>query len=358
PRLEKFREDKAWYECVTYQELIDLRERNAGKLASRFMEHELNDDFDLNDDGQRTITLTKKLQAKSRQQAKPTVDSRFRGIDQQSVKQTGHYFSSLEFCIMEGNTKYTKAELEKLVYENGGTCVQNALAKTFCVVTDNPNSIRLRTLIKNKQNDIVHIAWLIRCVEQKHLLPYYLSDLISCTEKTRQALDLLYDEYGDAYYTSTNENELREIFNKMTSTTTTPTPTPTSTSSSTTSKKLPTNKKRRLDEPTPLSQSTINIDTISNPLNDNDKLRSFITEFENSYFPDESYDYGLFRLFYIYFDQYWTIGDESTLFIDSNHSLIILESQLHGARIAHKITSDVTHVICAKPNVDDTKLNE
>ncbi|CAF3281633.1 unnamed protein product, partial [Rotaria sp. Silwood2] len=51
PRLEKFREDKAWYECVTYQELIDLRERNAGKLASRFMEHELNDDFDLNDDG-------------------------------------------------------------------------------------------------------------------------------------------------------------------------------------------------------------------------------------------------------------------------------------------------------------------
>ncbi|CAF3297210.1 unnamed protein product, partial [Rotaria sp. Silwood2] len=27
-------------------------------------------------------------------------------------------------------------------------------------------------------------------------------------------------------------------------------------------------------------------------------------------------------------------------------------------RIAHKITSDVTHVICAKPNVDDTKLNE
>lgn len=135
PRLEKFREDKAWYECVTYQELIDLRERNAGKLASRFMEHDVNDDFDANDDGQRTITLTTKLKNKSRQIAKPTVDSRFRGIDQQSVKQTGHFLSNLEFCIMEGNTKYTKAELEKLVYENGGTCVQNALAKTHCVVT-------------------------------------------------------------------------------------------------------------------------------------------------------------------------------------------------------------------------------
>ncbi len=216
---------------------------------------------------------------------------------------------------------------------------------------DNPGSIRLRTLIKNKQVDIVHIAWLVRCMEQKTLLPFYLSDLISCTDKTRQALSLLYDEYGDAYFTSTNEDELREIFNKMTSTS--------SSQSTTPNKKLPMNKKRRLNEPPiPLLQSTINIDTLDNPLDDQDKLRSYISEFENVYFPDESYDYGLFRLFNIYFDQYWTIGDESTQFIDSNHSLIILESQLHGACIAHTITSDVTHVICAKPNVDDKKLND
>lgn len=196
----------------------------------------------------------------------------------------------------------------------------------------------------------MHIAWLIRCNEQKCLLPYNLSDLISCTDKTREALNLLYDEYGDAYYTTTNEHELREIFNRMTSSK--------SSTASAPNTKLPANKKRRLDEPVPLSQSTINIDTISNPLDTNDKLRSFINEFENSYFPDESYDYGLFRLFYIYFDQYWTIGDESTQFIDANHNLIILESQLHGARIAHKLTSDVTHVICAKPTPDDKKLND
>jgi len=141
----------------------------------------------------------------------------------------------------------------------------------------------------------------------------------------------------------------------MTSTTT-PSPPPSTTS--TPSKKLPTNKKRRLNDQIPFSQSTININTISNPLDDKEKLRTFISEFENVYFPDESYDYGLFRLFYIYFDQYWTIGDDSTQFIDSNHSLIILESQLHGARIAHSITSDVTHVICAKPHIDNKKLND
>jgi hypothetical protein len=205
-------------------------------------------------------------------------------------------------------------------------------------------------LIKNKQVDIVHIAWLVRCIEQKALLPYYLSDLISCTDKTREALSLLYDEYGDAYFTSTNEEELREIFNKMTSTT--------SIESTTSNKKLPLNKRRRLNEPIPISQSTINIDTLDNPFDNQDKLRSYISEFENVYFPDESYDYGLFRLFNIYFDQYETIGDESTQFIDTNHSLMILESQLHGARIAHRITSDVTHVICAKPANDNKKLSD
>ncbi len=145
----------------------------------------------------------------------------------------------------------------------------------------------------------------------------------------------------------------------MTSTPSSPPPPSSSSSSSITpSKKLPMNKKRRLNEPIPLSQSTINISSISNPLDNNEKLRTYISEFENVYYPDESYDYGLFRLCYIYFDQYWTIGDESTQFIDSNHSLIILESQLHGARIAHSIKPDVTHVICAKPNIDDQKFNE
>lgn len=349
PRLEKFREDKSWFECVTYQELIDLRERNAGKLASRFIEHDENDDLDFNETNEKTITMTKKLQTKSRQQAKPTVDSRFRGIDQQSVKQTGHFLANHEFCVMEGNNQYSKIDLEKLIYENGGTCVQNALAKTHCVITDNPNSIRLRILIKNKQIDIVHICWLIRCIEQKALLPFYLSDLISCTDQTRQELSQLYDEYGDAYFTLTNENELKEIFKRIQSSTD---------SNNTDDKQQPVNKKRRLNEPISFSQSTIKLDLENNPLATKDQLLSFICDFENTYFPDESSDFGLFRLFVIYFDQYWIIGDESTQFIEPEHKLLLLESQLHGACISQTITSDVTHVICAKPKATDEQLIE
>lgn len=221
---------------------------------------------------------------------------------------------------------------------------KNIATKSFS--SDNPNSIRLRTLIKNKQHDIVHIGWLLRCVEEKSFLPFYLSDIISCTDRTRQALSLLYDEYGDAYFTSTNESELREIFSKMTSST-----------SNHSQSTFPANKKRRLNDSIPFSQSTINIDTLSNPLDTHDKLRSYISEFENVYFPDESSDYGLFRLFNIYFDQYYTIGDESTRFIDSNEQLIVLESQLHGARIAQTISPDVTHVVCTKSKSDQDRIN-
>ena len=164
-------------------------------------------------------------------------------------------------------------------------------------------------------------------------------------------MSLLYDEFGDAYYTPTNEDELREIFNKMSSSTP-------SEATASPSKKLPTNRKRRLNEHVPLSQSTIDIQSIPNPLNDQEKLRSFISEFENVYFPDESGEFGLFRLFYIYFDQYWTPGDESTQFLTPEYSLLVLECQLHGARIAHSITPEVTHVICAKSGPDDKKALE
>jgi hypothetical protein len=37
---------------------------------------------------------------------------------------------------------------------------------------------------------------------------------------------------------------------------------------------------------------------------------------------------------------------------------MVLESQLHGARIAHTITSDVIPVICAKSNPDNKKLTK
>lgn len=163
--------------------------------------------------------------------------------------------------------------------------------------------------------------------------------MICSTEKTREALNLLYDEFGDAFFSLTSENELRQIFSKM--------------SSKNDEEKSSSKRKRKLDEFIPLSQSTIDIEKFANPLDDKEKLRNFISEFENNYFPDESSEFGLFRLFYIYFDQYEVLGDETTFFLPAELKLVVLESQLHGARIAHSLTADVTHVVSLKPDAND-----
>lgn len=55
PRLEKFRPDKSWFECMKLSELNELRDKNEGKLASG--KHlDLNDldedeDFNFDEDG-------------------------------------------------------------------------------------------------------------------------------------------------------------------------------------------------------------------------------------------------------------------------------------------------------------------
>lgn len=49
PRLEKFRPDKSWFECMTLKELNDLRDKNDGRLASG--KHLNLNDFNDDDDG-------------------------------------------------------------------------------------------------------------------------------------------------------------------------------------------------------------------------------------------------------------------------------------------------------------------
>ncbi|CAF1240093.1 unnamed protein product, partial [Didymodactylos carnosus] len=405
PRLEKFREDKSWYECVSYQDLIDLKEKNAGKLAMRqFMNkdpnNELDGDMDIEENLDKTKTLTKKTVTKSRQQQKATVDQRFRGIDPQAVKKTQDFLDMKEFCIFEGDSDHSKAKLETLVLESGGKVVQNPLPTTYCVVTNNPNALRLKTLIKHKERDIVYVKWLLRCIKEKQLLRYNLSDIISCNSQTQAELDKLYDKYGDSYYDTTNEEDLRSIFEKITgiqkppqpSTTTDPPPPPPIQQQKKQTKqckrlivpKHPPIRKRAKpieyddddDEeneqelsaksPSPVKKKRTNETTfiVTPPpppqpveTDEEKKLRLFIAEFENEYFPDDSL-FGLFRLCNIYFDEYLIINDSTTRTEDNVYELAKLEVKLHGGQVYNQLTPTITHVICSKAHTKQMRLDE
>ena len=98
PRLEKFRSDKHWYECMKLSELKELRNKNEGMLASG--KHlNLNENEEKGDEsGEPTTKRTKKTTTKTSHKA--AVGNIYRGIDASCVDKIDEMFSDKEFCVI------------------------------------------------------------------------------------------------------------------------------------------------------------------------------------------------------------------------------------------------------------------
>ncbi|WAR24448.1 DNLI4-like protein, partial [Mya arenaria] len=129
PRVEKFRDDKHWYECMTFEE------KSGGKLAGGYVEL-----------GGEEEPVKKKRKVVSRA-VRPTLGSQFRAADTSDVKQ-----------------------LETKIVECGGTVIQNPGAETYCVIVEKVN-FRVSSMIKSNRYDIVRAEWLIRCFDANTLKP-------------------------------------------------------------------------------------------------------------------------------------------------------------------------------------------
>lgn len=106
PRVEKIRDDKAWYDCMTIDEMEDLRQvcsclslenvhrvhslcvlalqKSSGKLTGG----QLLDD----DEGETPVKKRRKIVRKA---VRPTVMSQFKGVDSSKVTKVGHILSQL-----------------------------------------------------------------------------------------------------------------------------------------------------------------------------------------------------------------------------------------------------------------------
>ena len=134
------------------------------------------------------------------------------GADTSGVTRVSELLAGREVCVHVGAASAgrgrSKAELEKLVAEYGGSIAQNpgqlqhavtrcnrkrsgcgsqAVAhqrrvtsglnvvftgsQTYCVLADK-RSLKVNNIIKTDLYDVVKVDWLLRCVEQKQLLPW------------------------------------------------------------------------------------------------------------------------------------------------------------------------------------------
>ena len=305
PRLEKFRDDKPWHQCMKLSELNELKDKNDGKLTSG--KHYDLDDYDEDgnlidkeDDGEPAVKK-KKRNVNLNNVKKATVDNRFRGIDASTVNQIGDIFKNKEFCVINGTDKYDKNQLEKKIAELGGLLVQNPDQQTtFCLIASKTIH-KVKLYINKGFYDIVNADWLIRCIESKKYLKWKPTDMIHAKPETEKMFSQSYDQYGDSYDQDCTIESLKEIFSRM--------------DSKITNKNL---------------------------------LREQMAEFENEYYPDES-RFGLFRLECFYLDIYEDINDNCKNYKNDNGlNLIGIKARWHGGLVTDSIDENTTKCIVNK----------
>ncbi|KAJ8019961.1 DNA ligase 4 [Holothuria leucospilota] len=286
PRLEKVRDDKEWHQCMTTDEVENLREASEGKLAGRHVE--MNEE-----DGS-----PKKKRILSRANRPVAVASQFRGVDSSEVQKVSEVLADKEICVINGPPGKGKPELEKIVIEMGGQIVQNPGQETLCVIADKVN-LRLRNIIRSDVYDVVKASWLLECKESKKHLPWLPAHMIHTSPQTKAKFAEDYDKYGDSFTKDVTPEKLEEVFQKVAS---------------------------EIDQ---------------------DISSEVMAEIEMKYFPQES-PFGLFRLCKVYLDSCLVISDQSTHIKDCSLELVALELRFYGATTTEEMTDDVTHVIVDK----------
>eukprot|EP00111_Clytia_hemisphaerica_P007155 TCONS_00020786-protein len=206
PRMERVRDDKSWFECMTFDELEEMKKMADGRLSYK---QKVSGDAEDTEDGP---SSKKKRRTVLRVERPRSVAQHLKGADITDIQEVSNWLNETEFCVINGPTEFSKQKLEQFIVENGGTFVQNPTAETKCVIVEKTN-FRAKNIISRENVDVVKASWFIRCLEEKQMNTYQPSDIIFATETTKSTFNQNYDQYGDHYTQDIeNPNELKQIF--------------------------------------------------------------------------------------------------------------------------------------------------
>ncbi|XP_069127951.1 DNA ligase 4-like [Argopecten irradians] len=289
PRVECFRDDKAWHECMTLADILELKEKSGGKLAGGKVQ--------LND-GEEPVKKKRKVVSRV---VRPTLGAQFKGADVASITQVSKMLEGKEFCVVNGPSAFPKHAIETKIVELGGRIVQNPGPTTFCVLADKV-AVRVNNLIRRDVYDVVKVTWFQRCVQASRWIPWSPADMIHVSPKTQQDFQKLYDEYGDSYVDPTSPDQLETVFGRITK--------------------------------------------VENDMSDPQD----IAEIEEAYFPDDS-PYGLFRTCRFYLDNSLVINDKTTKLKNSTLDFLALELRFFGGVMSEGLDQEVSHVMVDKSDL-------
>ncbi|XP_053273000.1 DNA ligase 4 [Pleuronectes platessa] len=281
PRIEKIREDKEWHQCLTLAELDQFRNKALGKLASRHL-------CINNDEPQK-----KKRKVAPKPKKVGGLIDHFKPQDLSGVTKETDMFEDVEFCVLNGTEDHPKAELEQGVVRCGGIVVQNPGHDTYCVVAGVEN-MRVKNLISANKHDMVWASWLLECLQQKEVVPWQPHHMIHMSPSTREHFAKEYDSYGDSFQVDTDEQQLREVFDRIGSG----------------------------DQ-----QAAVDVGQVEQRYGWDDLPTS------------------MFRPFTVYMDSCADVGETETAIAGSCLDIRALEVRYHGGRVEQKLEEGVSHVI-------------
>ncbi|XP_012878466.1 PREDICTED: DNA ligase 4 [Dipodomys ordii] len=286
PRIEKIREDKEWHECMTLDDLEQLRGKASGKLASKHLYVNENDE-----------PREKKRKAAPKMKKVIGIIEHLKAPNLSNVSKVSNVFEDVEFCVMSGTDQHPKPELESRIAELGGYIVQNPGPDTYCVIAGSEN-IRVKNIISSDKHDVVKPVWLLECFKTKSCVPWQPRFMIHMCPSTKQHFAREYDCYGDSYFVDTDLNQLQEVFSGI----------------------------KNSSEQTP------------------EEMTSVIADLEYRYSWDGS-PIAMFRHHTVYMDLYGVINDLNTKIRGTKLAITALELQFYGAKVVSCLAEGVSLVI-------------
>ncbi|KAJ6782867.1 hypothetical protein PWT90_07960 [Aphanocladium album] len=211
PRFRRLRLDRAWDSALSVEEFQSLKQHVDEESKEKAM----------------TMEDRKRRNPKRLKRELVIVGDDKAPLPQQPAKAT-KLFDGIEFCVLSESLKpfkNTKAQLETIIKENGGTVSQRAVPGTTMVIVADKKVVKVASLMKQGDVDIIRPKWIQDCLSQLHvdteagadafLLPFEEAHLLHATDALKLVASQNTDQYGDSYARDLPLDELRELMRDM-----------------------------------------------------------------------------------------------------------------------------------------------
>jgi DNA ligase-4 len=120
--------------------------------------------------------------------------------------------------------KKSKAEIEQIIKSNGGAVFQSPTAKEDIICIGDKKVVKVASLIKSGQTNIVRPCWVLDAVKQAEidgpqrqrlLVPWEPKHMYHMLDDMRMQVEENVDEYGDSYTRDVSVEDLKKIMDDM-----------------------------------------------------------------------------------------------------------------------------------------------